>query len=70
MPAWEIWLRDITVEGMRLGDRLDVFVARSELCWAELLDVVVGVDGAGLALPLALLSGSGLAEALTGVLLC
>lgn len=56
---------------MRLGDRLDVFAARrSEVCWAELLDVVVGVDGAGLALPLVLLSGRGLAEALTGVLLC
>lgn len=69
--AGEIWLSDITVEGMRLGDRLDVFAARrSEVCWAELLDVVVGVDGAGLALPLVLLSGSGLAEALTGVLLC
>lgn len=68
----EIWLRDITVEGMRLGERLDVLVARrSELCWAELLDVE-GVDAAGLMLmlPLALLSGRGLAEALRGVLVC
>lgn len=68
--AGDSWLRDITVEGMRLGERLDVFAARRrELCWAELQDVV-GVDAAGLALPLALLSGTGLAEALMGVLEC
>lgn len=42
---------------------------RRELCWAEFPDVV-GVDAAGLALPLALLSGRGLAEALRGVLVC
>lgn len=66
--AVEIWLSDITVEGMRHGERLDVLVARRrELCWAELLDVV-GVDAAGLAL--ALLSGRGLADALRGVLVC
>lgn len=64
----EIWLSDITVEGMRLGERLDVLAARRrELCWAEPLDVVE-VDAAGLALPLTLLSGRGLTEALRGVL--
>lgn len=68
--AGEIWLSDITVEGMRHGERLDVLVARRRvLCWAELPDVV-GVDAAGLALPLALLSGRGLADALRGVLVC
>lgn len=70
--AGEIWLSDITVEGMRHGERLDVLEARRrELCWAELPEVV-GVDVAGLALPLALalLSGRGLAEALRGVLVC
>lgn len=66
----EIWLSDITVEGMRHGERLDVLVARRrELCWAE-LPVVVGVDAAGLALLLALLSGRGLADVLRGVLAC
>lgn len=68
--AGEIWLSDITVEGMRHGERLNVLVARrTELCWVELLDVV-GVDAAGLVLPLALLSGMGLADALRGVLVC
>lgn len=67
--AGEIWFSDITVEGMRLGERLVVLVGRRrELCWAELLDVV-GVDVAGLALPLTLLSGRGLTEALRGELL-
>lgn len=62
----EIWLSDITVEGMRHGERLNVLVARRrELCWAELPDVV-GVEAAGLAL----LSGRGLADALRGVLVC
>lgn len=66
----EIWLSDITVEGMRHGERLDVLVARRrEPCWAKLLDVL-GVEAAGLVLPLALLSGSGLADALRGVLVC
>lgn len=68
--AGEIWLSDITVEGMRHGERLDVLVVRRrELCWAEFPDVV-GVDAAGLALPLAQLSGRGLADALRGVLVC
>lgn len=68
--AGEIWLSDITVEGMRLGERLDVLVLRRrELCWVELLEVV-GVDEVGLALPLALLSGRGLTNALRGVLVC
>ena len=66
--AGEIWVSDITVEGMRLGERLEVLAARRrELCWAEPLDVV-GVDAAGLTPPLALLSGRGLTDALTGVL--
>lgn len=69
-PAVEVWLSDITVEGMRLGERLDVFAARRrELCWAK-PPGVVGVDTAGLALLLALLSGRGLADALRGVLVC
>lgn len=68
--AGEIWLSDITVEGMRHGERLEVLVVRRrELCWAEFPDVL-GVDAAGLALLLALLSRRGLAEALRGVLVC
>ena len=67
------WLSDITVEGMRLGERLHVLAARREPCWAELLNMV-GVDVAGLALllplVLVLLSGRGLADALRGVLVC
>lgn len=59
----EIWLSDITVEGMRLGERL-VVARRSEPCWGQLPDVV-GVDPAGPAL-----SGRGLADALRGVLVC
>lgn len=67
--AGEMWLSDITVEGMRLGERLDVLVvSRRELCWAVLLDVV-GVDAAD-GLLLTLLSGRGLAVALRGVLVC
>lgn len=62
----EIWLRDIIVDGMRLGERLDV-ARRSEPCWVELLDVV-GVDPAGLSLPR--LSGSGLADTLRGLPVC
>lgn len=65
--AGEIWLSDITVEGMRHGERL--VVRRRELCCAELPDVE-GVDAAGLVLPLVLLSGRGLADALRGVLVC
>lgn len=64
----EIWLSDITVEGMRHGERLDV-ARRREPCWAELLDVE-GMDASGLALSLVLLSGRGLADALMGVLVC
>lgn len=68
--AGEIWLSDITVEGMRHGERLDVLVVRRrELCCAEFPDVE-GVDAAGLALPLPLLSGRGLADTLSGVLAC
>lgn len=64
--AGEIWLRDITVEGMRHGERLDVLVVRRrELCCAELPDKG-GVDAAGLAW----VSGRGLADALRGVLVC
>lgn len=60
-------LSDITVEGMRLGERLHVLVARRrELCWVK-LPYGVGVDAAGLALPLVLLSGWGLADALREV---
>lgn len=66
----EIWLSDITVEGMRHGERLDVLVVkRRELCWAELPDVE-GVGTVGLAVPLAPLSGRGLADVLRGVLTC
>lgn len=65
--AGEIWLSDITVEGMRHGERL--VVRRRELCCVEFPDVE-GVDAAGLALPLVLLSGRGLADALRGVLVC
>lgn len=68
LAAEDIWLSDITVEGMRLGERLDVLVTRRrELCRAEPPELV-GVDAAGL--PLALLSGGELAEASAGVLLC
>lgn len=69
--AGEIWLSDITVEGMRHGERL--VVRRRELCCTEFPDVE-GVDAAGLALPLplplVLLSGRGLTDALRGVLVC
>lgn len=65
----ETWLSDITVEGMRLGERLHVLAARREPCWAELLNVV-GVDTAGLVLLLVLLSTRGLVDALRGVLAC
>lgn len=55
---------DITVEGMRLGERLDVFVARRrEPCWVEVLEVV-GLDAAGLP------SGRELTEVLSAVLVC
>ena len=64
-PAGEIWLRDITVEGMRLGERLAVWAAsRREPGWAEPLDKV-GVEAEGLLL--VLLSGRGLDRR---VLLC
>lgn len=66
----EIWLSDITVEGMRLGERLEVLVVRRRVPGrAKPLDGV-GVDAAGLGLPLVLLSGRMLADVLREVLLC
>lgn len=75
MPCRELlggdsWLSESTVEGMRQGDRLEVLVARRRaLCWVGMLEVEA-VDVLGLALPLALLSPSRLADTLRGVLLC
>lgn len=69
LSAGATWLRDMTVEGIRLGERLDVLVARrTALCCSALLDVL-GIDAAGLALPLAPPSVRGLADVLRGVLL-
>ena len=70
MPCRELlvglsWLSDITVEGMRQGDRLDVLVRRRAFCWAGLPDAAAS-DSAAPLLP----SGSGLADALTGLLAC
>lgn len=70
LPAGDSWLSDITVEGMRLGERVDVFAARRRLpCCAEPLDVV-GVDAAGLALSEPLPSESGLVDTVSGVTAC
>ena len=69
--AGEIWLSDITVEGMRLGERLVVFAARRRApCWAGPPDMVGVLDAAGLALSVPLLSESGLADVLSGVTAC
>lgn len=65
------------MEGIRLGERLEVLVARRrEVCWAwleptvEEVDEVMGVLAVVIALALVLLLALGLAEALIGVLVC
>lgn len=66
------------MEGIRLGERLEVLVARRrEVCWAwleptveEEVDEVVGVLAVVIALALVLLLALGLAETLIGVLVC
>lgn len=68
----EPWLRESTAEGMRLGERLEVLVARRRgLCWVwpEPTEEV-GVDVVVLALVLVVLLAMGLGEALIGVLVC
>lgn len=70
----ETWVWDMTVEGMRQGERLAVTVERGRgLCWAAPPEGVA-VDAAGLAplllLLLALLSGWTLVTGLTSRLEC